>query len=107
VTLGDDLERATGSWWYRLSRSSRKAGIELRLLALWYVEFVLLRFQDHRDEYPSAPRRQRWRRRAGAVRGDARRSPSNHAHARTGLKRPETLCVAPPSGDDIAVVPHV
>ena len=24
------------------------------LLALWYVEFVLLRFQDYRDEYPSA-----------------------------------------------------
>ena len=24
------------------------------LLALWYVEFVLLRFQDYRDEYPFA-----------------------------------------------------
>jgi hypothetical protein len=31
-----------------------EAGVDLRLLALWYVEFVLLRFQDYRDEYPSA-----------------------------------------------------
>jgi hypothetical protein len=31
-----------------------EAGVELRLPALWYVEFVLLRFQDYRDEYPSA-----------------------------------------------------
>jgi len=28
-----------------------ETGVELRLLALWYVEFVLLRFQDYRDEY--------------------------------------------------------
>jgi len=53
------------------------------------------------------PRRQRWRRRAGAVGGDARLRPSNYAHARTGVKRPETLCVAPASGDDIADVPHL
>jgi hypothetical protein len=53
------------------------------------------------------PRRQRWRHRAGAVGGDARLRPSNYAHARTGVKRPETLCVAPASGGDIADVPHL
>ena len=54
VTLGDDLEWATGSWWPRLSPVLAEAGVELRLLALWYGEFVPLRFQDYRDEYPSA-----------------------------------------------------
>jgi hypothetical protein len=54
VTLGDDLEWATGSWWPRLSPVLAEAGVELRLLALWCGEFVLLRFQDYRDEYPSA-----------------------------------------------------
>jgi len=37
----------------RLSPVLAEAGVELRLLALWYGEVVLLRFQD-RDEYPSA-----------------------------------------------------
>jgi len=77
------------------------------LLALWYVEFGLLRFQDYATSTRPPPRRQRWRRRAGAVGGDARLSPSNYAHAGTDVKRPETLCVAPASGDDIAVVPHL
>jgi len=31
-----------------------EAGVELRLLAPWYGEVVLLRFEDYRDEDPSA-----------------------------------------------------
>jgi hypothetical protein len=85
-----------------------EAGVELRLPALWYVEFVLSRFRDYRDEYPSATAPAALATsRAGAVGGDARLSPSNYPHARTGVKRPEPLCVAPPSGHDIAVVPKV
>jgi len=65
--------------------------------------------------FPGLPRRVPVRHRAGNV-GDvapvpwvenARLRPSNYAHARTGVKRPETLCVAPASGDDIADVPHL
>jgi hypothetical protein len=80
---------------------------ELRQRALWYVEFVLLRFQDYRDEYLV-------RHRAGdvgdvvpvAVGGDARLSPSNYAYGRTGVKRRDPV-LAQPSGDGIAVVPHL
>jgi hypothetical protein len=32
---------------------------------------------------------------------------ATNASRRTGVKRPEALCVAPPSGDDIAAVPHI
>jgi hypothetical protein len=65
-----------------------EAGVELRQLALGYVEFVLLRFPGLPRRVPRPPpRRPRWRRRAGAVGGDARLSPSNYAHGRTGVKR--------------------
>jgi hypothetical protein len=77
------------------------------LLALWYVEFVLLRFQDYRDEYPSATAPATLATSRRSVGGDARLRPSNYAHARTGVKRPETLCVASASGDDIADVHHL